>query len=87
MGYLRPTFAWLEITGLCNENCRHCYAGSSPQGDHGSMTVADWRRVVGELRGMGVRNVQFIGGCSRGRRVPRRSCRFRLGRRGPVVLP
>ncbi|TFI24523.1 radical SAM protein [Streptomyces sp. 4R-3d] len=62
MGYLRPTFAWLEITGLCNENCRHCYAGSSPQGDHGSMTVADWRRVIGELRGMGVRNVQFIGG-------------------------
>ncbi|MEU9747156.1 radical SAM protein [Streptomyces niveus] len=26
------------------------------------MTVADWRRVIGELRGMGVRNVQFIGG-------------------------
>ncbi|MFD7894324.1 radical SAM/SPASM domain-containing protein [Streptomyces sp. NPDC059743] len=62
MSLLRPTFAWLEITGLCNEKCRHCYASSSPQGDHGSMTDADWRRVVGQLKGMGVRHVQFIGG-------------------------
>ena len=41
---LRPTFAWLEITGFCNLNCRHCYADSSPQGDHGDMTDADWFR-------------------------------------------
>ncbi|MFF2810548.1 radical SAM protein [Streptomyces sp. NPDC058000] len=59
---LRPTFAWLEITGFCNLNCRHCYAGSSPQGDHGDMTDADWLRVIDELHGMGVRDVQFIGG-------------------------
>ncbi|MFC9424520.1 radical SAM protein [Streptomyces sp. NPDC056987] len=62
MPLLRPTFAWLEITGLCNEKCRHCYAGSSPQGDHGTMTDDDWRRVIRELKGLGVRNVQFIGG-------------------------
>jgi len=24
-------FAWLEVTGLCNELCDHCYADSSPK--------------------------------------------------------
>jgi MoaA/NifB/PqqE/SkfB family radical SAM enzyme len=59
---LRPQFAWLEITGFCNLNCRHCYADSSPQGDHGSMTDVDWFRVLDELAGLGVRDVQFNGG-------------------------
>ncbi|MFB4193207.1 radical SAM protein [Streptomyces carpaticus] len=59
---LRPRFAWLEITGSCNLRCRHCYANSSPQGSHGTMTDADWLRVLGELAGLGVRDVQFIGG-------------------------
>lgn len=59
---LRPVFAWLEITGFCNLNCRHCYADSSPQGTHGDMADADWLRVVDELAEMGVRDVQFIGG-------------------------
>lgn len=59
---LRPQFAWLEITRFCNLNCRHCYAGSSPQGDHGDMTDADWFRVIDELNAMEVRDVQFIGG-------------------------
>ncbi|MGW3293046.1 radical SAM protein [Streptomyces xiamenensis] len=59
---LRPRFAWLEITGFCNLRCRHCYAGSSPQGTHGEMTDTDWLRVLGELSDLGVRDVQFIGG-------------------------
>ncbi|WP_037837936.1 radical SAM/SPASM domain-containing protein [Streptomyces sp. NRRL S-337] len=62
MALLAPQFAWLEITGFCNLACRHCYAGSSPQGDHGTMTAADWRRVIDELGSLGVRDVQFIGG-------------------------
>ncbi|MFI9720806.1 radical SAM/SPASM domain-containing protein [Streptomyces sp. NPDC052396] len=59
---LRLTFAWLEITGLCNLKCVHCYANSSPEGDHGNMDDADWRRVMDELAGTGVRDIQFIGG-------------------------
>ncbi|GAB7029482.1 radical SAM protein [Streptomyces sp. NPDC021749] len=55
-------FAWLEVTGLCNELCDHCYADSSPKGTHGTMTVADWVRVIDQLAGMGVADVQFIGG-------------------------
>lgn len=57
-----PQFAWLEVTGLCNENCHHCYADSSPKGDHGTMTVRDWVRVISQLSDMGTRDVQFIGG-------------------------
>lgn len=82
-----PQFAWLEITGFCNLSCRHCCADSSPQGDHGTMTETDWFRVIDELASMAVRDVQFIGGCSRGRGVPRRSCRFSPGWRDPSVSP
>ncbi len=55
-------FAWLEVTGFCNEHCDHCYADSSPQGTHGAMTVEDWRRTLDQLADMGASDVQFIGG-------------------------
>lgn len=55
-------FAWLEVTGKCQLECGHCYADSGPNGNHGSMQSTDWRRVIGQLAGMGARGVQFIGG-------------------------
>ncbi|MFJ7193857.1 radical SAM protein [Streptomyces bacillaris] len=55
-------FAWLEVTGLCQETCSHCYADSGPKGSHGTMTVADWLSVIDQLAGMGTVDVQFIGG-------------------------
>ncbi|MER0242165.1 radical SAM protein [Streptomyces sp. HSW2009] len=55
-------FAWLEVTGLCNEFCQHCYADSSPRGTHGAMGVRDWCRVIDQLSDMGALDVQFIGG-------------------------
>ncbi|MFE2075274.1 radical SAM protein [Streptomyces misionensis] len=55
-------FAWLEVTGLCNENCTHCYADSGPKGTHGAMTVQDWVNVLDQLADMGTLDVQFIGG-------------------------
>jgi radical SAM protein with 4Fe4S-binding SPASM domain len=57
-----PRFAWLEVTGLCNEFCDHCYADSSPRGTHGTMTVAAWTNVIDQLSEMGTLDVQFIGG-------------------------
>ncbi|MDT3398409.1 hypothetical protein RKE29_17435 [Streptomyces sp. B1866] len=77
---LRPRFAWLEITGLCNLTCRHCYANSSPKGDHGTMTDTDWFRVIDELDALGVRDVPE-GGAARRAAVPplmspRRSVRY-----------
>jgi MoaA/NifB/PqqE/SkfB family radical SAM enzyme len=53
---------WLEITGRCQLQCVHCYADSGPKGGHGTMTVADWERVMDEASAVGVRMVQFIGG-------------------------
>ncbi|WP_370421934.1 radical SAM protein [Streptomyces sp. QH1-20] len=55
-------FAWLEVTGFCNLTCTHCYADSSPQGTHGTMTVQDWVSVFRQLASMGTKEVQFIGG-------------------------
>ena len=63
-------FVWLEITGRCQLQCKHCYAGSGPAGTHGRMTTGDWRRVIDEAAELGVRWVQFIGGCVRARCVP-----------------
>jgi MoaA/NifB/PqqE/SkfB family radical SAM enzyme len=56
------TFVALELTGRCGLACGHCFAGSGPAGGHGTMTVRDWERVIGEAAGLGVQAVQFIGG-------------------------
>lgn len=56
------TFAWLEITGKCQEQCIHCYADSSPHGTHGAMTEADWLQSINQVQELGGRMVQFIGG-------------------------
>ncbi|MGH3905498.1 MAG: radical SAM protein [Pseudonocardiaceae bacterium] len=56
------TFVWLEITGRCQLQCTHCYADSSPQGTHGTMTTANWLRVIDDVAQLDGRMVQFIGG-------------------------
>lgn len=55
-------FVWLEITGKCPLACEHCYNESGPTGTHGTMTTADWLRVIREVRALGATQVQFIGG-------------------------
>lgn len=55
-------FVWLEITGQCQLRCSHCYADSGPTGTHGTMNGDDWRRVITDAAGLGVRLIQFIGG-------------------------
>ncbi|WP_345353655.1 radical SAM protein [Actinoallomurus liliacearum] len=55
-------FMWLEITGKCQLECVQCYAGSGPTGTHGTMTAPDWHRVIDEAAGLGVEEIQFIGG-------------------------
>ena len=54
--------AELEITGRCQLECTHCYAGSGPLGTHGSMTASDWRDAITAAAAAGVVKVQFIGG-------------------------
>lgn len=57
-----PAFLELEITSACQIRCIHCYAGSGPSGGHGTMTPADWEKVIDQAAAIGVRTVQFIGG-------------------------
>ncbi|MGH3772302.1 MAG: radical SAM protein [Pseudonocardiaceae bacterium] len=56
------TFLELEITGKCSLRCAHCYAESSPHGDHSPMTAPDWERVIDGAKTTGITTVQFIGG-------------------------
>lgn len=53
---------WAEITGVCQLSCVHCYAGSGPDGTHGTMTPDDWERVLTEAAGLGCQHVTYIGG-------------------------
>lgn len=55
-------FLWLDLTRKCQLACTHCYNGSGSHGDHGSMTRADWFRVVQQAAETGIRRVQLIGG-------------------------
>ncbi|WP_329425418.1 SPASM domain-containing protein [Streptosporangium sp. NBC_01495] len=47
---------------MCQLACAHCYASSGPDGTHGTMTLADWRRVITQTREVGATMGQFIGG-------------------------
>lgn len=55
-------FLWLEVTGKCNLQCGHCYAGSSPTGTHGNMRLQHWIQVIDQAAMLGCRSIQFIGG-------------------------
>jgi MoaA/NifB/PqqE/SkfB family radical SAM enzyme len=57
-----PTFLELEITQFCQLKCAHCYSESGPHGGTGTMTAADWQRVIDQAAALGVESVQFIGG-------------------------
>ncbi|WP_067491649.1 radical SAM/SPASM domain-containing protein [Actinomadura hibisca] len=52
----------LDVTKRCQLKCEPCYNDSGPRGDHGDMTLDDWKRVLREAHGAGIRKVQGIGG-------------------------
>jgi len=52
---------FLELTGQCNERCRHCYAESSPERKE-QLTWPEIEAVVREAKGLGVRRLQLTGG-------------------------
>jgi len=56
-------FAWIELTNLCNLQCSHCYAESSPfSADNDKLKRTDYFRILDELRDIGCKQIQFIGG-------------------------
>jgi sulfatase maturation enzyme AslB (radical SAM superfamily) len=52
----------LELTGRCQLACVHCLTTSSPTAPVGTMTLADWTRVLDQAAELGVETVQLIGG-------------------------
>ncbi len=56
-------FAWIELTNKCNLKCVHCYANSGPEaGEDDILTTEDYKVVLSELKEIGCKNIQFIGG-------------------------
>ncbi|WP_329520423.1 radical SAM protein [Spirillospora sp. NBC_01491] len=56
-------FLELEITRRCTAACLHCYSNSGPAGGTGTMTPADWTRVIEQAAAHpAIDTVQFIGG-------------------------
>ncbi|HNS44427.1 MAG TPA: radical SAM protein [Alphaproteobacteria bacterium] len=55
------SFAWVEITNKCNLECIHCYENSSPH-RNSVMSNQQFERCVNELKALGVKSIQVIGG-------------------------
>ncbi len=55
-------FLWLELTNQCNLQCTHCYAESGPQEQKGTLSAAEYARLIADAFELGCRRVQFIGG-------------------------
>lgn len=53
-GHARPlSLLWAEVTGKCQLSCIHCYAGSGPDGTHGTMTPEAWETVLTDAAALG----------------------------------
>ncbi|WP_211245907.1 radical SAM/SPASM domain-containing protein [Actinomadura oligospora] len=52
----------MEITRRCQLACRPCYNASGPGVPSGTMTSADWHRVIDQATDLGVRELCVIGG-------------------------
>ena len=56
-------FLWLELTNLCNLQCVHCYAESSPiRSNDDLLSPQDYHNILSEAAELGCTQVQFIGG-------------------------
>lgn len=52
----------MEISGKCQERCIHCLSSSSPQGTHGTMTLAEWQTIITDAAALEIPKIQLIGG-------------------------
>jgi radical SAM protein with 4Fe4S-binding SPASM domain len=60
-----PLEVLIEITHRCNLPCKHCYLPD--HGDHGELSLDEWKRVLDELAAAGTAFLTITGGevCSR----------------------
>ncbi len=52
---------YIELTGLCNLKCKHCYRGGSRSAEYG-LTTEKIKAALEPLLRAGVRNIYFTGG-------------------------
>ncbi len=52
---------WLELSGRCNERCRHCYAEAAPEVERG-LAFETVVACLRDARALGFTTVQFTGG-------------------------
>ena len=58
-----PSFAWLELTEVCNLRCAHCYVGDKHRDNHEEcLSVGQWKDVIRQLREVKCKKIEFIGG-------------------------
>ncbi|MFB9961072.1 radical SAM protein [Sinosporangium siamense] len=55
-------FLWAELTTRCGLRCIHCYASAGPDGNDGTMSVADWKATFNQAARLGARTISMIGG-------------------------
>lgn len=56
-----PSFCWIEVTRQCNLSCSFCYEKSNPHCE-GKMSIDDFYSIIDELKNIGIKKIQFIGG-------------------------
>lgn len=56
------TSVLLELTYRCNEQCRHCYTVDAEKRREDELTLAEYRKLMDELREMDVRELVLSGG-------------------------
>lgn len=57
---LRPEWADIRVTERCNSRCSTCYAWKSKPKDE--LNTEEWKDAIHQLKGVGVKNIVFIGG-------------------------
>ncbi len=55
-------FLWLDLTRKCSLACVHCYNGSGPDAEHGTMQRDDWFSVLDQAAACDIQKIQLIGG-------------------------
>jgi MoaA/NifB/PqqE/SkfB family radical SAM enzyme len=58
-----PSLAQLELTSACPYNCSYCYMSGYSQGKPGrELSLAQWRKIIADLKASGVLWLTFTGG-------------------------
>jgi radical SAM protein with 4Fe4S-binding SPASM domain len=57
-----PLEAHLQLTNRCENGCRACYTGATPQGEAGEWGAEEWKRAIDRLAEMGVFHLALGGG-------------------------